>query len=169
MTPVELNDLLEQKSDGSTKEIILHYIFLSQEHLASKFELFFKDNFSWSPNQTRVLCYLKYYKKVSMSDLASFIHVSRQLMTQTVDSLEKLGLAKRKYDPENRRAVYVEATKEGLKQLDTGERRFVSHIERAIYRLPIEEANKTIEAIQTVSALIKSFDIVQSDKMDIVF
>lgn len=169
MTPIDIYDFLEQKSDGSTKEILLHFIFLSQEHLASKFEIFFKDSYSWSPNQTRVLCYLKYYKKVSMSDLAALTHVSRQLMTQTVDSLEKLELAKRIYDPHNRRSVYVEATDKGLKLLDTGERRFVSHMERAIYNLPIDEANKTIEAIQTVSRLIKNFDIVQSDNQDIVF
>lgn len=169
MTYSDVYDFLEQKSNGSTKEILLHFIFLSQEHLASKFETFFKENYSWSPNQTRVLCFLKYYKKVSMSDLASLIHVSRQLMTQTVDSLEKLGLAKRKYDSKNRRLVYVEATEKGLKQLDTGERRFVSHLEKAIYSLPPDEAEKAIEAIQTVSKLIKDFDIVHMDNEDFVF
>ncbi len=106
MTALEYR-LLEQNISGKTDELLLYFIYLSQEKLASSFEDFFRQNYNWSPNQTRVMCYLKFQRTISMSELASLVHSSRQHMTQIVDSLVKMGLAERKYDPQNRRAVYV--------------------------------------------------------------
>lgn len=115
------------------------------------------------------MCYLKFQRIISMSELASHVHSSRQHMTQIVDSLVKLDLAERKYDPQNRRAVYVQPTVTGLKRLDTGERRFISHLQRAISKLPAEERQKTIEAIRTVSVFLGNINIEIDDKADVIF
>lgn len=168
MTPLEYR-LLEQNLSGKSDELLLYFIYLSQERLASSFEDFFRKNYNWSPNQTRVMCYLKFQRIISMSELASLVRSSRQHMTQIVDSLVKLDLAERKYDPQNRRAVYVQPTVTGLKRLDTGERRFISHLQRAISKLPAEERQKTIEAIRTVSVFLGNINIEIDDKADVIF
>ena len=154
MPPLEYR-LLEQNLGGKSDELLLYFIYLSQERLASSFEDFFRKNYNWSPNQTRVMCYLKFQRIISMSELASLVHSSRQHMTQIVDSLVKLDLAERKYDPQNRRAVYVQPTVTGLK--------------RAISKLPAEERQKTIEAIRTVSVFLGNINIEIDDKADVIF
>ena len=145
MPPLEYR-LLEQNLSGKSDELLLYFIYLSQERLASSFEDFFRKNYNWSPNQTRVMCYLKFQRIISMSELASLVHSSRQHMTQIVDSLVKLDLAERKY-----------------------ERRFISHLQRAISKLPAEERQKTIEAIRTVSVFLGNINIEIDDKADVIF
>ena len=81
MPPLEYR-LLEQNLSGKSDELLLYFIYLSQERLASSFEDFFRKNYNWSPNQTRVMCYLKFQRIISMSELASLVHSSRQHMTQ---------------------------------------------------------------------------------------
>lgn len=168
MSPLAYN-FLEQNPRGNTEQLLLYYIYLSQERLAASFADYFKTNYDWSPNQTRVMCHLKFQKLITMSELAALIHVSRQHMTQIVDSLVKMGLAERKYDPENRRIAYVQPTIAGKKQLDTGERRFISHLLRAISRLPEQEQTETIEAIRTVSRFLERIRIETRQEENIIF
>lgn len=150
--------LLEQNPGGSADELLPYFIYLSHERLAASFESFFRKCCGWSPNQTRVMCYLKFQRIISMSELATLVRCSRQHMTQIVDSLVKLGLAERKYDPANRRAVYVQPTVTGLKLLDNGERRFIAQIQSAIAAQPEAERQKTLEAIRTVSILLAGLE-----------
>jgi DNA-binding MarR family transcriptional regulator len=160
---------LEQNPNGSTDEILFYFVYLTHERLAKSFEDFFKKNYSWSPSQTHLLCYLKYYETISMSQLADLMNTSRQRMTQLVDSLAERGLAKRSYDPHNRRAVYVQPTEEMLKQLDTGERRFISYLQHSISALPRDAQQKTIDAIRTTSDFLSNLSFETEDIQNAVF
>lgn len=157
---------LDRNPDGGTNEILFHFVYLSQEQLAKSFEVFFKNNYSWSPTQTHLLCYLKYYDTISMSELSDLMNSSRQHMTQLIDNLSEKGLAKRTYDSKNRRAVNVQPTDLALKQLDTGERRFISHLQRNIAQLSEEEQKKTIEAIKITSNFLSNLTFESKDITD---
>lgn len=160
---------LEQNPLGNQEELLLYFIYLSQEKLATSFTEFFRVNFGWSTSQTRVMCHLKFYRLISMSKLASLTNTSRQHMTQIVDALVKAGLAERKEDPEDRRAVYVQPTVTGMKQLDTGERRYISYLTRSISKLPKDQQEKTVDAIRTVSHFLSGFKLQKEDDGDIIF
>ena len=160
---------LEQNPLGSQEELLLYYIYLSQEKLATSFTEFFRTNLGWSTSQTRVMCHLKFYRLISMSELATLTNTSRQHMTQIIDALVKAGLAERRQDPEDRRAVYVQPTVTGMKQLDTGERRYISYLTRSISKLPEDQQEKTVDAIRTVSRFLSGFKLEKENDGGIIF
>ena len=67
MSPMEYT-YLKQNLHGTNEEILLSFLFLSYESLGKKFEDFFKANYQLMPSYTHLLCYLKYYKIMSMGD-----------------------------------------------------------------------------------------------------
>lgn len=158
MSPVEYK-FLKQNIVGKPDEVLFSFIYLSYETLGKQFEDFFKSNFKLSPSQTHVLCYLKFYQKISMSELAELMNSSRQHMTKLVDSLVERGLAIRSYDEKDRRAVYVEPTEMARKDIDTGERRFISHLQRNISCLPEDKQKELMAAIRTTSEFLANLKI----------
>ena len=144
MSPMEYT-YLKQNLHGTNEEILLSFLFLSYESLGKKFEDFFKANYQLMPSYTHLLCYLKYYKIMSMSQLASIMNVSRQTMTKMIDSLSESGLVKRSYDAKDRRAVYVEPTELALKEIaqmsEANQREIIDSIRLVSHFL----ANLTIE------------------------
>lgn len=158
MPPIDYK-FLKQDLSGTTEEALLYFVFVSYEVLGKEFEDYFKKEFQLLPSHTHLLCYLKLYGIMSMSDLAELMNTSRQHMTKIVDSLAERGLVTRTYNPRDRRAVYVEPTDQALRQVDTGERRFISHLLHNISQLPEDEQEKTIDAIKTTSKFLSSLTI----------
>ena len=158
MSPMEYT-YLKQNLHGTNEEILLSFLFLSYESLGKKFEDFFKANYQLMPSYTHLLCYLKYYKIMSMSQLASIMNVSRQTMTKMIDSLSESGLVKRNYDAKDRRAVYVEPTELALKEIDTGERRFISHMQNTIAQMSEANQREIIDSIRLVSHFLANLTI----------
>lgn len=162
MAPLEYK-YLKQNPKGNTEEALFYFIYLSYEVLGKQFEDFFKKNFQLSPNQTHLLCYLKFYKKISMSVLADMMNSSRQHMTKLVDSLGRTEAGCPLLRFEDRRTVYVEPTETALMDIDTGERRFISHLLRNIACLPEEKQAETINAINLTSEFLSRIKIEIND------
>lgn len=55
-----------------------------------------------------------YAEPITMSNLARYTKSSKQQMTQTVNRLVEQGLAKRIYDPSNRRIIKIEASEKAF-------------------------------------------------------
>ena len=147
------------KSYSKQETLMLDFLFLSEEKLASTFTEYFKENYGWTVAQTRAMCYLKLEGSLPMSQLAEKVNSSRQHMTYLMDSLVDKGLAVRVNDPGNRRNVLVEGTPQGLKMLDTGERRLISHMLHSIYGGKGTSPQKLMEAISEVCNFLKDFNI----------
>lgn len=146
-------------SYSKQESLMLEFLFLSEEKLASTFTEYFKDNYGWTVAQTRAMCYLKLEGQLPMSQLADKVNSSRQHMTYLMDSLVEKGLAVRSNDPNNRRNVIVKGTEEGLKMLETGERRLISHLLHSVYNAKNEDPQDLIEAIAKVCRFLQNFDI----------
>ena len=147
------------KSYSKQETLMLDFLFLSEEKLASTFTEYFKENYGWTVAQTRAMCYLKLEGSLPMSQLAEKVNSSRQHMTYLMDSMVERGLAVRSSDPNNRRNVIVEGTEEGLKMLDTGERRLISHLLHSVYNTEGEDPQELLEAISKVCRFLNNFDI----------
>lgn len=141
------------------ESLILDFLFLSEEKLASTFTEYFKENYGWTVAQTRAMCYLKLEGYMPISQLAEKVNSSRQHMTYLMDSLVEKGLAVRSNDPNNRRNVIVEGTEKGLQMLDTGERRLISHMLHGIYNNRKLEPNELMDAIDKVCTFLTDFNI----------
>ena len=142
MSPMEYT-YLKQDLDGKNEEILLSFLFLSYESLGKK----------------HLLCYLKYYRIMSMSQLASIMNVSRQTMTKMIDSLSESGMVKRSYNAKDRRAVFVEPTEFALKMIDTGERRFISHMQNTVAKMSSSDQREVLDAIKLVSKFLANLKI----------
>lgn len=152
------SDYLKRNMDGKIDELLLEFIFLSQEKLSSSFAEFFKETYGWTRNLTRSMCYLKKESRISISELAAKVNASRQHMTYLIDSMEEMGLAVRIHDPNNRRTVLVEATEQGLKKLDDGERRFIDYVLRTMDTTSSAQSEELIDAIRKVCMFLSDLD-----------
>ncbi|MEU8659442.1 MarR family winged helix-turn-helix transcriptional regulator [Actinoplanes philippinensis] len=67
-----------------------------------------------SPSQSRALGVLSRHGEMRLSALADHLHIAPRSATEVVDDLEKRGLAVRRPDPSDRRAILVALTGEGV-------------------------------------------------------
>ncbi len=155
----QISKMPSSSSYSKQEALMLDFIFLSQEKLATTFTEYFKENYGWTVAQTRAMCYLKLEGSLPMSQLADKVNSSRQHMTYLMDSLVEKGMAVRSSDPNNRRNVIVEGTEQGLRLLDTGERRFISHLLHCVYNTKNEDPQELMEAIKKVCTFLNGFDI----------
>ena len=155
----QITKMPSSKAYSKQESLMLDFLFLSEEKLASTFTEYFKENYGWTVAQTRAMCYLKLEGSLPISQLADKVNSSRQHMTYLIDSMVERGLAVRSSDPNNRRNVIVEGTEEGLKMLDTGERRLISHLLHSVYNTENEDPHELIEAISKICRFLNNFDI----------
>ena len=71
--------------------------------------------------------------------------------TRTVDGLAALGLLERAADPVDRRAVQVDATRAGAKNVAARRRRLVSVLESLLAETPAEEIEQLADLLSTLS------------------
>ncbi|WP_052446774.1 MarR family winged helix-turn-helix transcriptional regulator [Candidatus Soleaferrea massiliensis] len=67
-----------------------------------------------------VLCTLRYHpnRRMTMSQLAADLQMSKQQLSKLVSALESKGLVLREHDLENRRRVYVQITEQGGQEVE---------------------------------------------------
>jgi DNA-binding MarR family transcriptional regulator len=66
-----------------------------------------------APSQSRALGVLLQEGAIRLSDLSDHLRIAPRSVTEVVDALEQRGLVARRQDPNDRRAILVEATDEG--------------------------------------------------------
>jgi DNA-binding MarR family transcriptional regulator len=92
---------------------------------------------------------------ISLRDLARAEQVRPPTMSRIVDALETAGLADRKVNHQDRRAVLIEATSKGATLLQEGRRRRVKVLADDLDRLSPAELDgleRSLPAIQKIFA-----------------
>jgi DNA-binding MarR family transcriptional regulator len=89
------------------------------------------------------------------SDLASFHGVDNSTITPKLQRLEADGLAIRRPDPDDRRAVLVEATSAGCRLLRRLRRARAGIVEEGLAALPPERRQLILEALGDLAGLLE--------------
>jgi DNA-binding MarR family transcriptional regulator len=97
------------------------------------------------PARLSALSVLVFGGPLSLNNLARAEQVRPPTMSRIVDALEAAGLARRRTNQQDRRAVVIEATKKGAQILEQGRRRRVEFLAGHLRRLGAAEL-KAIEA-----------------------
>jgi DNA-binding MarR family transcriptional regulator len=88
-----------------------------------------------SPSQLRALRVLRRHGPMRLSELSNHLHIAARSTTEVVDSLQARGLAARRPDPSDRRAVLADLTEHGTSVLDAIREARGTEAERVFDRL----------------------------------
>jgi DNA-binding MarR family transcriptional regulator len=108
-----------------------------------------------APARLSALSVLVFAGPISLNALARAEQVRPPTMSRIVDALEAAGLARRRTNPEDRRAVTIEATERGISILQQGRKRRVRALATFISGLRNAELN---ELDRGLAALQKAFE-----------
>ena len=89
-------------------------------------------------------------RRLRMTDISRQLMISKPAATQAVNRLVENGLAERIRDAEDRRVVYIQATREGLALFEARLNQRLKMIERAVDHIGLEKA-------QQLGALLDEF------------
>ncbi len=105
------------------------------------------------PAQLSALSVLVFAGPRSLAELAEAEQVKPPTMSRIVSGLLRAQLVRRKTDPQDRRAVVIQATEKGIHIMQEGRRRRVESLAAVIRRLPEKEIAKLQEAAQVMESL----------------
>jgi DNA-binding MarR family transcriptional regulator len=103
-----------------------------------------------APARLSALSVLVFGGAMSLNDLARAEQVRPPTMSRIVDALESEGLARRTVNPQDRRAVVIEATEKGTAILWQGRKRRVKFLARRLSRLSDAERKQIESAVQAI-------------------
>lgn len=102
------------------------------------------------PARLSALSVIVFGGPLSLNDLARAEQVRPPTMSRIVDALEKEGLARRRANPQDRRAVLIEATPKGALILKQGRMRRVKHLAGYLRRLSPAEQKQIENAVRAI-------------------
>ncbi len=102
------------------------------------------------PAQLSALSVLVFGGPTSLNDLARAEQVRPPTMSRIVDGLESAGLARRRANPKDRRAVMIEATEKGTGILQKGRKLRVEFLARHLDRLSAAELTEIEHALAAI-------------------
>jgi len=100
-----------------------------------------------APARLSALSVLVFGRAMSLNKLAQAEQVRPPTMSRIVDALESQDLIRRTVNPQDRRAVVLQATEKGIAILWQGRKRRVKFLAKHLSRLSEEERKKIREAI----------------------
>jgi DNA-binding MarR family transcriptional regulator len=103
-----------------------------------------------APARLSALSVLVFGGAMSLNDLARAEQVRPPTMSRIVDALESEGLARRTVNPQDRRAVVIEATEKGTAILWQGRKRRVKFLAKRLSRLGEAERKQIENAVQAI-------------------
>ena len=109
------------------------------------------------PARLSALSVLVFAGPMRLTELALIEQVKPPTMTKVIAGLEAAGLVGRRDDPEDARAVRLEATAQGTKLLQQGRRRRIKRLAAALQTLTLDELEVLAHAaaiVERVSATI---------------
>ena len=115
------------------------------ERIALRFAVLRSEEFDITLPQFRALRSLR-HKACRMTELTDRLMVSKQWVSQSVDSLVRAGLATRREDPDDRRHSVVTATPEGLDRLEAFERELADFLAGALGGLTASDIEQLDQA-----------------------
>ena len=84
-------------------------------------------------------------------------------MSRIVDALESEGLARRTVNPQDRRAVVIEATEKGTAILWQGRKRRVKFLAKRLSRLSQAERKQIESAVQAIQKAMMNGSLLRPD------
>ena len=103
-----------------------------------------------APARLSALSVLVFGGAMSLNDLAQAEQVRPPTMSRIVDALESAGLIRRTVNPQDRRAVVLEATEKGIAILWQGRKRRVRFLAKHLSRLSEQERKQIDAAIKAI-------------------
>src|ERR1051326_4446615 len=107
------------------------------------------------PAQLSALSVLVFAGARSLNELARAEQVRPPTMSRIVDALEAQGLARRRPNQQDRRALLIEATEKGANILKLGRKRRVKLLATHLRRLNPEERNQIENAVAAIQRAIR--------------
>jgi DNA-binding MarR family transcriptional regulator len=107
------------------------------------------------PAQLSALSVLVFGGPLSLNQLARAEQVKPPTMSRVVDALEKAGLARRRENPSDRRAVLLEATEKGTSLLRRGRDRRVKFLASYLARLSAAELRNLNRAVSALEKALR--------------
>lgn len=108
-----------------------------------------------APARLSALSVLVFGGPVSLNNLARAEQVRPPTMSRIVDALEATGLARRRVNPGDRRAIVIEATDKGVKILHEGRRRRVRMLARQLEDLATSELKQIESALSLLESTLR--------------
>ncbi|HEY2114806.1 MAG TPA: MarR family transcriptional regulator [Candidatus Angelobacter sp.] len=103
-----------------------------------------------APARLSALSVLVFGGAMSLNDLARAEQVRPPTMSRIVDALESAGLARRTVNPQDRRAIVIEATQKGTAILWQGRKRRVKFLAKRLSHLSEAERKQIESAVQAI-------------------
>jgi DNA-binding MarR family transcriptional regulator len=103
-----------------------------------------------APARLSALSVLVFGGAMSLNDLARAEQVRPPTMSRIVDALDSEGLARRTVNPQDRRAIVIEATAKGRAILWQGRKRRVKFLAKRLLRLSEAERKQIELAVQAI-------------------
>src|SRR5450432_134933 len=103
-----------------------------------------------APARLSALSVVVFGGPISLNDLARAEQVRPPTMSRIVDALEAQGLARRRTNQQDRRAVLIEATAKGASMLRLGRNRRVKFLAAHLRRLSATERKDIERAVQAI-------------------
>ena len=107
------------------------------------------------PAQLSAMSVIVFGGPASLNDLASAEQVKPPTMSRIVDALEAAGLAHRRINQRDRRAVLIEATEKGVSLLREGRRRRVKFLAGKLARLSPGELARLDRALSALQKALR--------------
>lgn len=107
------------------------------------------------PAQLSAMSVLVFGGPMSLNHLARAEQVKPPTMSRIVDALETAGLARRRVNPRDRRAVILEATEKGAALLRQGRKRRVKFLARYLARLKAAELAELDRALAALDKALR--------------
>ncbi len=108
-----------------------------------------------SPARLSALSVIVFGGPISLNDLAGAEQVRPPTMSRIVDALEAAGLARRRLNEQDRRAVLIEATAKGSAVLRAGRARRVRFLAKHLARLSATELHQVERSLQAIQKILR--------------
>jgi DNA-binding MarR family transcriptional regulator len=108
-----------------------------------------------APARLSALSVVVFGGPISLNDLARAEQVRPPTMSRVVDALEAQGLARRRTNQQDRRAVLIEATTKGASMLRLGRNRRVKFLAAHLRRLSATERKDIERALQAIQKAMR--------------
>jgi DNA-binding MarR family transcriptional regulator len=108
-----------------------------------------------APARLSALSVIVFGGPISLRDLAKAEQVRPPTMSRIVDALETQGLARRRIDQKDRRAVLIAATKKGATLLKQGRKRRVKFLASYLSRLDRVELSLIADALGAIQRALQ--------------
>jgi DNA-binding MarR family transcriptional regulator len=108
-----------------------------------------------APARLSALSVIVFGGPVSLSDLARAEQVKPPTMSRIVDALEVDGLARRRVNQQDRRALLIEASEKGAAMLKEGRKRRVRFLASYLSKLDSSELSDIERAVQAIQKALR--------------